>query len=93
MDKNISYKKKWQKPELVILVKDESAVAILAFCKGSGVNGPGDFSTYGGCTVMKTLDRPCVIPSGPPPGGGGWNCPQPPPQDNVMWACASLAYS
>ncbi len=91
MDKNISsYKKKWQKPELIILIRDKAAESILDFCKGGGGNGP-----TGGwqCRSTRMVDVPCIIPPEPPPPGTAYVCPHPAQQRPVEYGCAGIGYS
>jgi len=90
VERNILHKKHWQKPELIILVRDQAAESILDFCKGSGGNGP---STNYTCRTTRMVDVPCIIPPEPPPPGTGWMCPHPPQQRPILYGCAGIGGS
>ncbi|MCK4859671.1 MAG: hypothetical protein KAS87_03815, partial [Candidatus Omnitrophica bacterium] len=52
-------KEKWEKPQLIVLVRGKPEESILNACKNHQVSGEGPDITYQGCEAEVSCDPPC----------------------------------
>ncbi len=84
--------KTWNKPKLLILQRERPRNSVLDFCKTNGGYGYPGPSRSAGCTYIRQVEIPCIIPPEPPPPGTAYQC-GPTRYEDVNYACAAVANS